>query len=138
MRKRYITGDFLYDKKINDDISLMKTVQLICGYSFAVVYCNLYFWKTVDTKGHLGKPYFYDEIVIPDYIFKQGISIYMIIKIVLIVGSIIGHLYLNNVSIFKNDLAEFNKCDDNCEYDNEDEFTRFSENNNIINNILKN
>jgi len=137
IRKRYISGDFLYDKKINDDISLMKTVQLICGYSFAVVYCNLYFWKTVDTKGNLGKPYFYDEIIIPDYIFKQGISIFMIIKIVLIVGSIFGHLYLNNVSIFKNDLAEYNKCGDNCEYDNEKEFKNFSENNFIINNILK-
>ena len=36
IRKRYISGDFLYDKEINDDISLMKTVQLICGYSFAL------------------------------------------------------------------------------------------------------
>ena len=138
MRKRYISGDFLYDKQINDDISLMKTVQLICGYSFAVVYCNLYYWKTVDTKGHLGKPYFYDEIIIPDYIYKQGISIYMIIKIALIAVSIFGHLYLNNVSIFKNDLAEFNKFGAHCEYDNEVQFQIFSQNNFIINNILKN
>ena len=54
MRKRYITGDFLYNKQINDDISLMKTVQLVCGYSFAIVYCNLYFWKTIYSTGDLG------------------------------------------------------------------------------------
>ena len=52
IRKRYITGDFLYNKQINDDISLMKTVQLVCGYSFAIVYCNLYFWETIDSKGN--------------------------------------------------------------------------------------
>ena len=122
MRKRYITGDFLYNKQINDDISLMKTVQLVCGYSFAIVYCNLYFWKTIYSTGDLGKPYYYDEIVIPDYVIKQGISIYMLIKIVLIVGSIFAHLYLDNVFIFKNDLAEYNKCGDNCEYDKEENF----------------
>ena len=132
MRKRYISGDFLYDKQINDDISLMKTVQLVCGYSFAIVYCNLYFWKTIYSTGDLGKPYYYDEIVIPDYVIKQGISVYMLIKIVLIVGSIFAHLYLDNVFIFKNDLAEYNKCGDNCEYDEEQQF-----NYDIIN-ILKN
>ena len=135
MRKRYISGDFLYDKQINDDISLMKTVQLVCGYSFAIVYCNLYFWKTVDTQGHYGKPYFYDKIVIPDYVLEQGISIYMIIKIVLIVGSIIANLYLNNVFIFKNDLAEYNKCGDICEYDDEKKYESFIQNNPIIPNI---
>ena len=132
MRKRYISGDFLYDKQINDDISLMKTVQLVCGYSFAIVFCNLYFWKTIYSTGDLGKPYYYDEIVIPDYVFKQGISIYMIIKVVIIVGSIFAHLYLDNVFIFKNDLAEYNKCGKNCEYDGEVQF-----NYNIID-ILKN
>ena len=136
IRKRYITGDFLYDKKINDDISLMKTVQLICGYSFAIVYCNLYFWKTIDSKGNLGKPYFYDEIVIPDYMFKQGVSIYMIIKIVLIVGSIFAHLYLDNTFIFKNDLAEYNKLGDNCEYD-DNNFKLSLQDNLIIDNLLK-
>ena len=125
MRKRYISGDFLYDKQINDDISLMKTVQLVCGYSFAIVYCNLYFWKTVYSTGDLGKPYYYDEIVIPDYTFSQGVSIYMLIKIVLIIGSIFAHLYLDKVFIFKNDLAEYNKCGDYCEYDKEGQFNYF-------------
>ena len=125
MRKRYISGDFLYDKQINDEISLMKTVQLVCGYSFAIVYCNLYFWKTIYSTGDLGKPYYYDEIVIPDYTFKLGISIFMLIKIVIIVGSIFAHLYLDKVFIFKNDLAEYNKCGDNCEYDKEGQFNYF-------------
>ena len=125
MRKRYISGDFLYDKQINDDISLMKTVQLVCGYSFAIVYCNLYFWKTVYSTGDLGKPYYYDEIVIPDYTFSQGVSIYMLIKIVLIIGSIFAHLYLDKVFIFKNDLAEYNKCGDYCEYDKEGQFNYY-------------
>lgn len=131
MRKRYISGDFLYDKQINDDISLMKTVQLVCGYSFAIVYCNLYFWKTVYSTGDLGKPYYYDEIIIPDYTFSQGVSIYMLIKIVLIIGSIFAHLYLDKVFIFKNDLAEYNKCGDYCEYDKEGQFNYY------IINILK-
>ena len=51
-RRRYITGDFLYDKQINDDLSLMKTVQIVCGYSFALLYCNLYFWRSIRTKGN--------------------------------------------------------------------------------------
>ena len=51
-RKNYISGDFLYDKQINDNISLMKTVQIICGYSFSIIYCNLYFWRVIDTHRH--------------------------------------------------------------------------------------
>ena len=136
IRKRYISGDFLYDKEINDDISLMKTVQLICGYSFAIVYCNLYYWKTIDYKGTLGKPYFYDKIIIPDYIFKQGISIYMTIKIILIVGSIFANLYLSDVFVFKNDLAEYNLCGEKCVYDDENDFNIFLNNNYTAKNIL--
>ena len=124
VRKRYITGDYLYDKDINDDISLMKSVQLVCGFSFAIVYCNLYFWKSVDYKGKLGKPYFYDKIIIPDYIIKQGFSIYMTIKIIIIVGSIFAHLYLDNIDVFKNDLAEFNLDKSSYKYDNKDEFKK--------------
>ena len=130
-RKRYISGDFLYDKQINDDISLMKTVQLVCGYSFAIVYCNLYFWKTIYSTGDLGKPYYYDEIVIPDYMIEHGLSVYMIIKIVIIIVSLIGNIYFNDTSIFKNDLAEYNKCGDYCEYDKEGQFNYY------IINILK-
>ena len=137
-RKIYISGDYLYDKQINDDISLMKTVQLICGYSFAIVYCNLYYWKTMDYKGNLGKPYFYDEIIIPDYVFKQGISIFMIIKVIIIVGSIFAHLYLGDKFVFKNDLAEYNKCDNPCPYDNDNQHQVFLQENNHIKNILEN
>lgn len=121
-RKRYISGDYLYNSKINDDISLMKTVQLVCGYSFAMVYCNLYYWKAVDYKGKLGKPYFYDKIIIPDYVFKQGISIYMIIKIIIIIFSIIAHIKLGDKFVYKNDLAEYYKLGDSSGYDNETEF----------------
>ena len=77
-RRRYISGDYLYDKKINDNLSLLKTVQFICGFSFAVIYCNLYFWKTLDKKGVFGRPYYYDQVIIPDYTLKNGITIYMI------------------------------------------------------------
>ena len=136
IRKRYISGDYLYNKEINDDISLMKTVQLICGYSFAIVYCNLYFWKTIDYKGKLGKPYFYDEIIIPDYIFKQGISIYMMIKIILIIGSIFANLYLSDVFVFKNDLAKYNLCGEKCVYDDEADFNIFLNNNSTAKKIL--
>ena len=130
IRKRYVSGDYLYDKEINDDISLMKSVQLVCGYTFAIVYCNLYFWKTIDYKGKLGKPYFYEKIIIPDYIFKQGISIFMIIKIILIVGSIFANLYLSNLFLFKNDLAEYNLCGDkNCVYDDATIFNKNLEDN---------
>ena len=114
----------------------MKSVQLVCGYSFAIVYCNLYYWKTIDYKGKLGKPYFYDKIIIPDYIFKQGISIYMIIKIILIIGSILANLYLSNVFVFKNDLAEYNLCDKNCVYDNDIYFDKLLNDNYIAKNIL--
>jgi hypothetical protein len=136
IRKRYISGDYLYNKQINDHISLMKTVQLVCGYSFSIVYCNLYFWKAIDYKGKLGKPYFYDEIIIPDYIFNQGISIYMLIKIILIVGAIFAHLYLSDVFIFKNDLAEYNLAKDTCIYDNKDEFIKKLNDNYNITRIL--
>ena len=37
-KKNYITGDFLYDKDINDSLNLLKSVEIICGYSFAIVY----------------------------------------------------------------------------------------------------
>ena len=136
VRKRYISGDYLYDKQINDQISLMKTVQLVCGFSFAIVYCNLYFWKAVDYKGKLGKPYYYDEIIIPDYIFKQGISIYMIIKIILIVGSIFAHRYLSDKFVFANDLAEYNLATDTYIYDNDDEYRKKLNDNSRVADIL--
>ena len=136
-RMRYITGDFLYDRQINDNISLMKTVQIVCGYSFALVYCNLYFWRAIDKNGALGKPNFYDECIIPDYNLKQGISIYMIIKIVVIVVSMIGCLLFSSKFVFKNDLAEYNLSCDGCKYDDEVQFKRFLEEKCKIYNILK-
>ena len=37
-RKNYISGDYLYDEQINDNINLLKTVQIICGYSFSILF----------------------------------------------------------------------------------------------------
>ena len=111
-RKNYISGDYLYDKQINDNINLLKTVQIICGYSFSILYCNIYFWRTIDTHGHYGKPKFYETTFIPDYTFKQGISVFMIAKIIIIISSMIGSYYFSSWKIFKNDLGELDNSDD--------------------------
>lgn len=139
-RRRYITGDFLSGKQVNDNLSLMKTVKLICGYSFAVIYCNLYFWKTVDREGNFGSPRFYEKIIIPDYEIKHGISLYMITKLILIIVSIILNLILNEVSLFKNDLAEFNLKYTRNNFDDtklENDFDIFLKQNNKINKFLE-
>ena len=109
IRRKYISGDFLYNKQINDNLSLIKTVQLICGFSFSVIFCNLFFWRTIDTSGSLyGKPNIYETIIIPDYRLKAGISILMIIKIIIIIISIISAFLVTKLSVFKNDLGGFN------------------------------
>ena len=139
-RRRYISGDYLYDKMINDNLSLLKTVQFICGFSFAVIYCNLYFWKTLDKKGVFGRPYYYDQVIIPDYTLKNGITIYMIIKIIIIIISILAALIiqLTKLSFFKNDLTEFNsKSWRQSKYDNDQELNRVINENKGIVNILK-
>ena len=126
-RRRYITGDFLYDKQINDDISLMKTVQLVCGFSFALLYCNFYFWRSIDSNGEYGRPNFYDRTIIPDYTFKQGVSVVMIAKLVIIFVSIIGELFFSKFLYFKNDLSEYNLSIGEDKYDNDIEFNNFLE-----------
>jgi hypothetical protein len=139
-RRRYISGDYLYDKMINDNLSLLKTVQFICGFSFAVIYCNLYFWKTLDKKGVFGRPYYYDQVIIPDYTLKNGITIYMIIKIIIIIISILAALIikLTKLSFFKNDLTEFNsKSWRQSKYDDDQELNRVINENKGIVNILK-
>ncbi len=50
----------------------MKTIKLVCGYSFALLYCNLYFWKTINKKGTFGRPKYYDKVKIPDYTIKRS------------------------------------------------------------------
>ena len=109
-RRRYITGDYLYDKKINDNINLLKTVQLICGYSFTLIYCNLYYWAILDKAKVFGVPLYRSQIIIPDYTIKSGISVFMIIKVVIIIVSIIFAFVDSKISVFKNDLAELNSC----------------------------
>ena len=123
-RKNYLSGDYLYDKNINDNISLLMTVQIICGYSFSILYCNIYLWRTLDSHGHYGKPKFYETTFIPDYTIKQGITIFMIVKIILIVGSMIGSQYFTSIDLYKNDLGELNRSDSCSKYDNQNELNR--------------
>ena len=123
-RKNYISGDYLHDKQINDNISLLKTVQIICGYSFSILYCNIYLWRTLDSHGHYGKPKFYETTFIPDYTFKQGITIFMIAKMILIVGSMIGSYFFSSSELFQNDLGEFNRSDDNSRYEDQMKLNR--------------
>ena len=137
-RKMYITGDFLYDKQINDNLNLIKTVQIVCGYSFSLIYCNLYFWKTVDTYKKFGKVNFYEKVVIPDYKLKSGMSIFMIVKMIVIVLSMILNQKLNKFW-FKNDFAEYNMCQicsTSYIYDDETEFNRVLNKKYKIYNIL--
>ena len=101
-RRGYISGDFLSGKKINDTISLMKTLKVVCSDSFPLVYLNYYFWK-ISLKQNL---IFYETIYIPDYEIKYGIGIYMIAKVVVILFSII---FFKCGCLLQNDLAEYNK-----------------------------
>jgi len=130
-RKNYISGDYLYDEQINDNINLLKTVQIICGYSFSILYCNIYFWRTVDTHGHYGKPKFYETTFIPDYTLKQGITIFMIAKIIVISSSMIGCYYFSSWGIFKNDLGELDKSDDS-KYDQSELDRIYQEKNQVV------
>ena len=136
MRKEYISGDFLYDKQINDNLSLVKTVQMICGDAFAIVYCNLYFYRALDNKGIFGEPYIYEEFNIPDYKIVGGLSVYMIAKIVVIIFSQIATLKLNNFFVFKNDLGEYNLTRNGCKYDSDFELNKILMEKRKINNIL--
>ena len=137
-RRQYITGDFLYDKQINDMISLVKTIGEICGDAFALVYCNLYFWIVLDAQEGYAKPYFYQETYIPDYKIVSGISVYMIVKIVVIIVSIVGSLKFNNFFLFENDLAEYNLSSFGCKYDNDIELKKvLYEKRNIVNILNK-
>ena len=101
-RREYISGDFLSGKKINDTISLMKTVKKVCAYSFPLVYLNYFFWKIITKDNFI----FYEKIYIPDYELKHGVGIFMLSKIVVILFSII---VFKCGCLLKNDMAEFNK-----------------------------
>ena len=140
-RKRYITGDFLYVRKINDSLSLLKTVQLITGFSFALTYCNLYYWRAIDGNNILGEPLFYDKVIIPDYELKYNISIYMIIKVVIIIVSMIfAFISCDKISDFKNDLAEYNQTNLCCHNGNNEEYdlNKIKPEKKIIYNFLNN
>ena len=101
-RRRYISGDILSGKKINDSISLMKTVKQVCGYSFSLVYLNFYLWKIVTEEDII----FYKSIYIPDYKIKHGFGVFMLAKIVV---SFFSYIFFKCGCLLKNDLAEFDK-----------------------------
>jgi hypothetical protein len=107
-RSRYITGDILSGKNANDNISLIKTTNLISGSDFVLVYCNCYMYKILDNK-IFGIPKFYDEVIIPDYKIKNNIGIFMIVKFILIIIFAILTCCKEKCFFFKNDLAEYNR-----------------------------
>ena len=107
-RSRYITGDILSGKNANDNISLIKTTNLISGSDFVLVYCNCYMYKILDNK-IFGTPKFYDEVIIPDYKIKNNIGIFMIVKFILIIIFATLTCCKEKCFFFKNDLAEYNR-----------------------------
>ena len=92
IRKRYITRDFLYDKQINNNLSLVKTFQMIC--------------------------------IIPDYRIISALSIYMIVKMIVIIVSVIITLKFYKFFVFKNDLGEYNLTKDGWKYDSDFELNK--------------
>ena len=135
-KRSYISGDYLYDEKINDSLNLLKSVQIICGYSFAIVYCNLYYWKAIDKFGEMGKPIYYEKTFIPDYKISGGLTVYFIIKLAIIIFSIFACLKLDDVTVFENDLAEFYLCGKVCKYDSYIELEKVRKENTEVMKIL--
>ena len=110
-RRNYISGDYLSGKKKNDNVSLMKTVNEITGYAFALVYCNIYFYKMFYIlEKNENEILFYKEIEIPDYEIAAGVGVFMIAKLVIIFFSIFMFSCTEGVfSFFKSDVTKFNK-----------------------------
>ena len=107
---------------------------------FYISYCNLYYWATLDKKGVFGIPLYRRQIIIPDYTIKSGISVFMIIKVVIIIVSIIFTFVDSKISVFKNDLAELNSCCSKNKHDSKEELKQIkNEKRNIyylLNNLL--
>ena len=141
MNKRtFISGDFLSGKKINDSISLMKTIKEICGLTFPLCYCNFYFWKFASDAPFI----FYENIYIPDYKLVHGVGLFMIAKLAVVFFSILIFRCcggINKISFFKNDLADFNTKinDENYNpYADEQDFNNLIQNNKIYQILSKN
>lgn len=107
-RRNYLSGDYLYGKQKNDNISLMKTISEVTGFAFSLIYCNMYIYQYAFGKEGY-KMIFFEEIEMPDYEIKYGISIFMIAKLVLILFSIIMFRCSEGfLGMFKSDLYKFN------------------------------
>ena len=118
-RREYLSGDFLSGKSVNDNINLMKSLKEICGYTYPVIYCNFYFWKYISKSQML----FYEQVAIPDYKFKSGITVFMIAKLFVIGVSIIIYYCGFNIGwILKSDLSDFNItiCESSYNADNDE------------------
>ena len=130
-RRSYISGDFLSGKKINDSISLMKTIKEICGYAFPLVYCNYYFWKYASKVDFI----FYEQIHIPDYELTHGVGLFMFAKLVVISFSIMIFRCCGSCTkFFNNDLDNFNKNINDSNYNafqDEVDFNYFIQNNKL-------
>jgi hypothetical protein len=88
----------------------MKTVNEITGYSFALVYCNTYFYKFGYFLKDYKKVIFYNEIEIPDYKIAASVRVFMIAKLVIIIFSIFMFSCTEGIfGFFKSDLSKFNK-----------------------------
>ena len=104
---------------------ICRNPQIICGYSSAIVYCNLYYWKAIDKFGEFGMPIYYQNTFIPDYKISGGLTVYYIVKLAIIIFSIFACLKLDDVTVFKNDLAEYYLCSKGCKYDTKFELEKF-------------
>ena len=81
----------------------MKTISEV----FSLIFCNMYFFQYIYKDAY---KMFFEEIEMPDYETKYGISIFMIAKLVIIIFSIIMFSCCEGfLGMFKSDLYNFNK-----------------------------
>ena len=109
-RSTYISGDLLSGKNINDNISLMKTIKLFCKNALVVIYCNFYYFKIFAFK----------EI-------KYGVSVFMVVKIVIIIVFAIFTCKVKKFFfLFKNDLKDYNSIYTDKNFDEEEKRINFN------------
>ena len=95
----------------------------------------------MDKNGYIGEPKFSKKFSIPDLTLKNGVTAFMIGKIIVIIISIIANLCCNKTFIFKNDLAEYDLnsiCDNTCIFDDDVELNKVLTEKYKIYNILNN
>ena len=139
-------------KKLYKEIEFKKnTAKNTSKYTFGLVILFIAFIIAIVTDFILPLSFDYDS----DYYGKDNADLFdkekrgalnvvtgilgmIVASVICCPYTIIGNLYFNNTSIFKNDLAENNKCGEYCEYDDNEKFKTFLQKNYHIYNILKN